>query len=89
MALLRDIRKGASHPLGGWAAGGAVVFWTMVGVSVGLGLAMLLNLSSSATSLIVGLAAVLGVGLGFYAGLGATTLARVLALPGVILEYLQ
>ena len=89
MALLRDIRKGASHPLGGWAGGGAVVFWTMVGAGVGLRLAMPLNLSPAATSLLVDVAAVSGGGLGFYAGLGATTLARVLALPGVILEYLQ
>ncbi|HML06749.1 MAG TPA: hypothetical protein VK430_01300 [Xanthobacteraceae bacterium] len=89
MGLLRDIRNGASEPGGGWGAAGAVLFWAIVGGALGFGLATALNLPATATSVLIGIGLVLGFCLGFYAGLGTTTLARILSLPGVILELLH
>jgi hypothetical protein len=87
MGLLRDIRKGQEQP-GGWASGGAVVFWAIVGAGCGIGLATFLNLPEGVKTFAVCAAGLGGLCVGFYAGFGTTALARVLALPGTVLELL-
>ena len=87
MGLLRSINEGAGRSVGIGGAG-AVVFWCIVGGAVGFESATLLSLPTAATTVVIGTGIVLGLCLGFYAGLGITQLARVLALPGTILELL-
>jgi hypothetical protein len=83
LGFLRDIRNGGSQ-----FGGGAVVFWLIAGVALGVGLATLLHLPAAAVGVAAFIAGVLGIGVGLYAGWGTTRLARVLALPGAIFELI-
>jgi len=81
MGLLRNINenKTAGGP-------GAIAFWATVGFVLGCGAAHLASLPPGATSAISFTGFGFGIGLGFYAAFGTSDLARVLALPGAVLE---
>jgi hypothetical protein len=88
LGLLRDIKNGPNQPLRGLVAGGAVVFWAIVGGALGFGLANFASLPTGATTVAACVGFGVGISLGFYAGFGTSDLARVLALPGAIVELL-
>jgi hypothetical protein len=63
----------------------AIVFWTLVGIAVGLGVGAALPLSDTALLVAGGIGAVAGLCVGVYALASPSKLARILELPGAIL----
>jgi cbb3-type cytochrome oxidase subunit 1 len=83
VGFLRNLNDKAT-PFGG----GAVVFWGIVGVAAGVTLATLLHWQDTPTVVVSGAGGVLGLCFGLYVATGTTTLARVLAVPGALMELL-
>jgi hypothetical protein len=85
MGVLTDMRaaKRDSVGLGGYA----IVFWLMAGLGVGSALGAWVGAGSVTAFALIG--AAIGLGVGFYAALGATRTARVLALAGLLLLGIQ
>jgi hypothetical protein len=88
MSLLYDIRNGNTKRLGVLGGGGAVVFWMIVGVALGVGMVRLFEIPEPVTTFIVAIVALAGGCVGLYAGWGTTTFARILAVPGAVLELI-
>jgi hypothetical protein len=88
MGFLDDIRSGKR----GFDIDGAVVviFWIVAGTALGFGVAQAraIPLPQSTVNLLMLVGAVLGSAVGFYAAWGAPLVARVLAIPGVIVSFL-
>ncbi len=88
MGFLRDIRSEER----GFSLEGAVVvvFWVVAGAALGVGIAQAPSkpLPQSAVNMLMLFGGVLGATLGFYAAWGVSLVARVLAIPGVIVSFL-
>ena len=80
---LRNMRESASF------SAGAIIFWVIAGGALAYGLANLMSFPAGATSVATFVGVTLGICFGLYAGLAATRLARILALPGVIFDLLS
>jgi len=87
MGLLMDIRSGKR----GSASGGAILFWIVAGAALGFGPSQLLPRVSSESWMYLWTAAggLLGAAVGFYAEWGTSRLARILALPGIIVDLIK
>jgi hypothetical protein len=88
MGFLSDIRSGKrGHDFGGACA---VIFWIAAGLALGGGVAMVpaKPLPGSAVGVLVVVGVVLGSAIGFYAAWGVSVVARVLAIPGLIVGFL-
>ena len=88
MGFLRDIRSGErGHDFGGAYV---VVFWIVAGAALGGGVAMVSGklLPGSAVGFLVPVGVALGSAIGFYAAWGVSVVARVLAIPGLIVGFL-
>jgi hypothetical protein len=88
MGLLSDIRSGNRGFDGDGAA--AVIFWIVAGAVLGFGVAQAAAnpIPERAVNLLTLVGGVLGAVVGFYAALGASLVARVLAIPGLIIGFL-
>ena len=82
MGVLRDIKNNRNNV--SWGPG-PILFWAAVGAGLGGGFASVIHLPPPATIVLATMVGVLGIGVGFYACFATTKLARVLALPGIIL----
>jgi hypothetical protein len=69
------------------ATAGTIIFWWMAGIGLG-SLAGVLEPPSkvAGTYFLVGIGAALGMSVGFYAAWGRSKLARVLAIPGYLID---
>jgi hypothetical protein len=84
MGFLRDIRTGErGHDFG---SAYVVIFWIAAGVALGGSVALLPAKHAIGFFVLVGV--VLGSAIGFYAAWGASVVARVLAIPGLIVGFL-
>jgi hypothetical protein len=83
MAFMRHIRDNTSD-----FAAGAIVFWGIAGAALGIVAAMALSLPAAPAAVLASVAGVLGLGVGFYAAWGSSRLARLLALPGALIELI-
>jgi hypothetical protein len=83
MGFLRHIRDNTNE-----FAVGAIVFWFIAGAALGIAAAMALNFPAAPASIIAFVAGLLGLCVGFYAAWGTSRVARILALPGAILELI-
>jgi uncharacterized membrane protein YeaQ/YmgE (transglycosylase-associated protein family) len=83
VGFLRNLNDKAT-PFGS----GTVVFWGIAGAAVGVTLATLLHWQDTRTVVVSSVGGVLGLCLGLYAAMSTTTLARVLAVPGALMELL-
>jgi hypothetical protein len=79
--FLRGVRDDAS-PFGS----GAIIFWGIVGVAVGFGLASWMQWQDTPTSFVVIVGGGFGLCLGLYAAMATSRLARILAVPGFLME---
>jgi hypothetical protein len=86
MGLLIDIRSGKRAATGP----GAIIFWLAAGTALGTGtVGILANpLPDSRLYLLVLVGGILGGIVGLYAAWGTSALARVLAIPGIIVDVL-
>jgi len=88
MGFLSDIRSGER----GYGSDGAcvVIFWVAAGVALGAGVALVpaKPLPGSAVGFLVLVGVGLGSAIGFYAAWGVSVVARVLAIPGLIVVFL-
>ena len=87
MGLLIDIRNGRRVVSGL----GAIIFWLAAGAALGFGETGLFpnSLPESTAYVPVLVSGALGCLIGFYAAWGTSTLARVLAIPGVVVDILS
>ena len=87
MGLLTDIRSGKR----GGNGAGAVVFWIAVGAAFGFGAMQILSSVPRESWLYPLMLAggLLGAVVGFYAAWGTSRLARILAIPGFIVELIK
>jgi cbb3-type cytochrome oxidase subunit 1 len=83
MGSMRHIRDNTSE-----FAAGAIVFWGIAGAAVGIVAAMALSFPAVPAFILAFVAGVLGLCVGFYAAWGGSRLARVLAVPGAIIELI-
>jgi hypothetical protein len=81
MGLLIDIRSGNRG-----RSGAAILFWVVVGAVLGATVAA--YVASAENAAVIGgiIGAMPGLGIGFYAALGASAFARALAVPGELLR---
>jgi len=88
MGFLDDIRSGKR----GFDIDGAfaVIFWIAAGAALGFGftLASAKPLPQAAVNFLIVIGGVMGSAVGFYAAWGVSLVARVLAIPGVIVSFL-
>jgi hypothetical protein len=87
MGLLIDIETGKR----GAAGPGAIIFWGVAGAAIGIATAwMVANLlPTSLLYLLAGVGEIFGLVVGFYAAWGTSVLARILAVPGIIVDVLS
>jgi len=88
MGFLRDIRSGErGYDFDG---AGVVIFWIAAGAALGVGVALVpaKPLPGSAVGFLALVGGVLGSAIGFYAAWGVSAVARVLAIPGLIVSFL-
>jgi hypothetical protein len=87
MGLLMDIRSRKR----GNAGAGAIVFWFVAGSALGFGAIWMLPSvpASSLFYLLVLPGVLLGAMVGFYAAWGTSRLARFLAIPGMIVDFIR
>jgi hypothetical protein len=77
MGLLRNVNEN------GDLGAGAIIFWAIVGTTLGTGFAYFAALPTGVTAAASLIGFGVGIALGFYASFGTTRLARILALPGI------
>jgi hypothetical protein len=82
MGFLTDLRTGKRSD----ASGYAIVAWALIGASTGVVSALLFLQSESAIPIFATIGGVLGMSVGFYAEWGTSKFAKLLAVPGMILE---
>ena len=82
MGFLTDIRTGKRDG----AFGHAIVAWAIIGASIGIGPALLFLQSESAIPILATVGGLLGMSVGFYAEWGTSKFAKLLAVPGMVLE---
>jgi hypothetical protein len=82
MGFLTDLRSGKRSD----ASGYAIVAWAIIGASIGVGYALVFLQSQSAIPILATIGGLLGMSIGFYAEWGTSKLAKLLAVPGMILE---
>jgi hypothetical protein len=86
VGFLTDIRSGKRAVTGP----GAVIFWFAAGMVLSGGIAALAGASESFPLYLLTVpGALLGAMVGFYAAWGTSRLARVLAIPGIIVDVLS
>jgi hypothetical protein len=88
MGFLADIRSGKRDRdgLGGYA----IIFWLIAGLGVGCGLGASVGVGTDMALLPFALFGLMsGCCIGFYAAFGKTSLARFLALPGILLGAIE
>jgi uncharacterized membrane protein len=83
MGFLIDIRGGKRSG----AFGYAIVAWVIIGASIGVASAMLFLQFGVPTFATIG--GLLGMSVGFYAEWGTSKLAKLLAVPGMVLELVR
>jgi hypothetical protein len=84
MGFLTDIRGGKRSGTFGFA----IVAWVIIAASIGLASAMLLPQFEHRIAISAMIGGLVGMSVGFYAEWGTSTFARLLAVPGMILEQL-
>jgi uncharacterized membrane protein len=82
MGFLTDIRSEKRNG----ASGYAIVAWMIIGASIGVGSAMLLLQFEFGIPIFATIGGLLGMSVGFYAEWGTSKLAKLLAVPGMILD---
>jgi len=85
MGFLTDLRSGQRDG----AFGHAIVAWAIIGTSVGIGAAVLLLQSESAIPVLATIGGLSGMSVGFYAEWGTSKFAKLLAVPGRILDLVR
>ena len=85
MGFLTDLRSGKRDG----AFGHAIVAWAIIGASVGIGSALLFLQSENAIPMLTTIGGLLGMSIGFYAEWGTSKLAKLLAVPGMILGLVR
>ena len=85
MGLLADIRNGKRD---GGNGAFAVFFWIAAGAVLALGVGAAASLPGSVVGPLMVVGGLAGSPVGFYAAWGASRVARVLAIPGVVLGFL-
>ena len=85
MGFLTDIRSGKRDG----AFGYAILGWAITGASIGVASAMLLLQFESGIPVFAAIGGFLGISVGFYAEWGTSRFAKVLAVPGRILELIR
>jgi uncharacterized membrane protein len=85
MGFLTDIRAEKRNS----AFGYAIVAWGIIGASIGVATAMLLLQFEIGIPVFATIGGFLGISVGFYAEWGTSKLAKLLAVPGIILELVR
>jgi hypothetical protein len=85
MGFLTDLRSGKRDG----AFGHAIVAWAVIGAGIGIGSALLFLQSENATPILATIGGLLGMSVGFYAEWGTSKFAKLLAVPGNILELIR
>jgi hypothetical protein len=85
MGFLTDIRSEKRNG----ASGYAIVAWMIIGASIGVASAMLLLQLEIGIPVFATIGGLLGMGVGFYAEWGTSKFAKLLAVPGMILELVR
>jgi hypothetical protein len=81
MGLLADLRSGKRDG----AFGHAIIAWAIIGTGAGIVSALLFLRSENAIPILATIGGLLGMSVGFYAEWGTSKLAKLLAVPGMIL----
>jgi hypothetical protein len=79
--MLRQLRT-----KGDFNGGYAIVFWGLAGCGLGAGAGIMLHGSSAIAGILSIIGGLIGVCIGLFAALGASTTARILVLPGILIE---
>ena len=85
MGFLTDIRSEKRNG----ASGHAIVAWVIIGASIGVASAILSQQLEIGIPVFATIGGLLGVSVGFYAEWGTSKFARLLAVPGMILELVR
>jgi len=85
MGFLTDIRSGRR----GGAFGFAIFAWVIIGAGIAVASALLLPRFEDRIAIFAMIGGLLGMIVGFYAEWGTSKLAKLLALPGTILELVK
>jgi hypothetical protein len=85
MGFLTDIRGEKRSG----AFGYAIVAWVIIGASIGVASAILLLQFESGIPILAAIGGLLGMNVGFYAEWGMSKFAKLLAVPGMVLELVR
>jgi hypothetical protein len=85
MGFLTDIRGGRRNG----AFGYAIVAWAIIGASIGVASAMLFLQVESGIPIFATIGGLLGMSVGFYAEWGTSKFAKLLAVPGMIVDLIR
>lgn len=85
MGFLTDLRSGKRSG----AFGRAILAWVMIGAGIGIASAMLFLQVEKAIPILAIIGGLSGMAVGFYAEWGTSKLAKLLAVPGMILELVR
>ena len=85
MGFLTDLRTGKRSDVSGYA----IAAWAIIGASIGVGSALLFLQSENAIPILATIGGLLGVSVGFYAEWGTSKFAKLLAVPGIILDLVR
>jgi hypothetical protein len=81
--MLRQLRTN-----GDFNGGYAIVFWGLAGCGLGVGAGALLHGSPAMAGISLIIGGLIGVCAGLFAALGTSTAARILVLPGFLIEII-
>jgi xanthosine utilization system XapX-like protein len=82
MGFLADLRSGKRDG----AFGHAIIAWAIIGAGTGIVSALLFLQSENAIPILATIGGLLGISVGFYAEWGTSKLAKLLAVPGMIVR---